>query len=90
MDNLKINAIDKTKGAFVLIKGIKVPAPYFNEPEFGTFYFIPFNCERGFGQKAWVGSEFDKRHLKAGFCHKTKEAAVLQSAVAKAFDAGLL
>ena len=73
---------------YININGFEVPEPLKFRPNFGEeYYCINISGTELFDKWTWVGDSLDFRWLLRGFCHSTKEAAILHSKALLSFTA---
>ena len=70
----------RIKPKVININGIEVPEPMREEPKDGTpFWIIDIVYSENVRRSEWEASFMQKKWLKAGLCHLTKEAAELHA-----------
>jgi len=66
----------RRKPRTININGHEVPEPMREKPPYGAYYWVAdLRYEVSPVQYVWEAHESDKKWLRAGLCHSTKEAA---------------
>lgn len=93
-DDINLNIFKSNRFSFresikyININGFEVPEPLKLHPDVGEeYYCINLLNTDLFGRWIWAGDEYDVKLLMRGFCHSTKEAAILHSKALLSFTA---
>ena len=77
----------RVKPSTIRIGDYDVPEPMRVPPKDETWYYVASNEQSRAVRYLWENCEYDKRMLKSGLCHSTKEAAELHVKALLSFSA---